>query len=229
MGEEEDAAAAKIQAMQRGRIARKEVVQSKEEAAAAKKIQALQRGRMGREKAKNASQEAGHTSSLFVRPFELETDEEAVIRVNAKKLNATQFSDLDAFATALKGEVGCKKINTEAIYYSTASAPAHFSNVVTSKKISEARSLAQLEIETAQKKATQAALVKTQVLPVTDDGVKKSKVQLTTEEKEREKKIRQGDHQCAMVDALRFSIFVFSSLLVTPVSPQTHRATTTSR
>jgi hypothetical protein len=126
MASREDAAAAKIQALQRGKLARQQVEAKRvREGEAAKKIQALQRGRFARQRAAELRKDL----QLFVKPHSFSSEEYTVIQLQPGSLRkkARQWGE---FLAALASETG-REVDGDEIYYSTQKLPQSFSNRLT--------------------------------------------------------------------------------------------------
>ena len=198
MGEaidDEASAALKIQSLQRGRNARKEVDHKKEEAQAAKKIQSMQRGKMARQE---VQAKRGGEGNVFVRPFEEETDEQAVVLVN-RKILLRKFACFEELLKELQACLPLKTVDSTQIYYSTTEHPQNFSSRITAAKMEEYRACTELELTAARVHVEHKKLLKEAVSPLNEEGIQKPKSQLAAEEKAREKRLKQGAAAIEMV------------------------------
>jgi hypothetical protein len=120
----EDLAAAKIQALQRGRTARHAVdAKRTRETAAAVRIQALQRGREGR----NAAARKKEGMTLFRKPLVHDCSTHAIVPISLTALRSRAFS-WEEFTKALSDIVDGRPFVEEELSYSTTVQPRAFGN-----------------------------------------------------------------------------------------------------
>eukprot|EP01063_Lacrimia_lanifica_P021737 TRINITY_DN2927_c0_g1_i2.p2 TRINITY_DN2927_c0_g1~~TRINITY_DN2927_c0_g1_i2.p2 ORF type:complete len:232 (+),score=109.53 TRINITY_DN2927_c0_g1_i2:48-743(+) len=192
----EDEAALKIQAIQRGRAARKdaeakrdakEAAEKQAESDSAKKIQALQRGRLAR---REAQEKKAKATGAFVRPFVKETSEEAVLMVH-KQAATDAFSSFEKLTAALDGEFPSRNLDLEQIYYSTKDTPDSFGNRLCAKLIARANDVLAMRLEVEALKTALREAEKATVDPCHAEGKPKSKTELANEEKALAKDVAQ--------------------------------------
>ena len=126
MASREDSAAAKIQALQRGKTARLEVEKKKkEETEAARRIQALQRGRRDRQAVEQRRKEL----QLFIEPHTFSCPDYTVVQLQPNALRKKQRPWTE-FVVNLEAEAG-RPIDIDSLYYSTSTLPTSFANRLT--------------------------------------------------------------------------------------------------
>ena len=129
-------------------------------------------------------------SELFARPFLIETDEEAVIR-----LNNHMGDSYSSFMSILGGEFPSKKVDTSQVYFSSKDYPTVFATLLTEKKFAQAEEFCDLESKKNQLREEIDLLVETPISESTEDGHKKTKVQLQKEESTKAKSVKQKEQE----------------------------------
>jgi hypothetical protein len=157
MASREDGAAAKIQALQRGRHARKEVEDKKNrESAAATRIQAIQRGRHSRKVAAQVRKDL----ELFVRPATKQTQQYVDVRMSLPALRQ-RVKNWEEFVESVSGADfvdGAHTIDFDHIMYSTEAQPDSFPNAFSRKLFDSIVAYDAARVDAQQKRAKHEAI-----------------------------------------------------------------------
>eukprot|EP01064_Diplonema_japonicum_P009013 TRINITY_DN16493_c0_g1_i1.p1 TRINITY_DN16493_c0_g1~~TRINITY_DN16493_c0_g1_i1.p1 ORF type:complete len:221 (+),score=76.30 TRINITY_DN16493_c0_g1_i1:64-663(+) len=168
-----------------------------EEEAAASKIQALQRGRLARQGAKE-KKEAECKEGPFVRPFEQETEEGALV-VLRKPGVVQQFGTLEKLVEALQCSVPNRQIRADQIYYSTTGHPDTFGSLLTEEKFNQVKQHNEMQIDASKQELLLKKSEGATIDEEGEDGQKKTKAQLAKEEKAKQREVRRLQNELQML------------------------------
>eukprot|EP01059_Diplonema_ambulator_P032679 TRINITY_DN6528_c0_g1_i1.p1 TRINITY_DN6528_c0_g1~~TRINITY_DN6528_c0_g1_i1.p1 ORF type:complete len:212 (+),score=52.32 TRINITY_DN6528_c0_g1_i1:45-638(+) len=163
---------------------------------AAVRIQALQRGRQARKEVEE-KKVCAKREPILIRPFAKETEEEAIILFRRRTV-VEEYGSLENLIAALQSQLPNKTIKRDQIYYSTCDHPEVYSNLLTAEKFNQVKELNASHIAAQKLEIELKELENSVVSQEAEDGQKRTKAQVAKEEKARLKKIRKMQNDLEM-------------------------------